>query len=60
MKPAELERIIKADGWYLLRQKGSHRVYAHPTKPGRVVIPWHGKDLPAGTVHNILRVAQIQ
>ncbi len=59
MKPAEVERIIKKDGWYLIRQKGSHRVYAHPTKSGLVVIPWHNKDLPAGTLHNILRQAQL-
>jgi len=59
MKPAEIERIIKADGWYLVRQQGSHKVYRHPTKQGHVTIPWHSKDLPAGTVHNIKKQAQI-
>lgn len=60
MKPSELESIIKADGWYLQRQKGSHRIYVHPTKPGRVIIPWHNRDIPAGTLHNILKAADIK
>jgi len=28
-----------ADGWYFVAQRGSHRQYKHPTKPGRVTIP---------------------
>jgi predicted RNA binding protein YcfA (HicA-like mRNA interferase family) len=39
-------------------QKGSHRHFKHPTKPGKVTLP--GKpsdDLPEGTYRSILRQA---
>ena len=34
-------RIIKAAGWRHIAQKGSHRQFKHPTKPGRVTISGH-------------------
>ena len=40
-KVRDLLRIIKADGWRLIAQKGSHRQFKHPTKPGRVTISGH-------------------
>jgi predicted RNA binding protein YcfA (HicA-like mRNA interferase family) len=36
--------LIEADGWYVVRQKGSHKQYAHPTKKGTVTVPDHGKS----------------
>lgn len=29
---------LKADGWYLCRQRGSHRQFKHPTKSGTVTV----------------------
>ena len=40
-KVRDLLRIIKADAWKLATQKGSHRQFKHPTKPGRVTISGH-------------------
>jgi len=40
--------------------KGSHRVYRHPSKKGIVTIPWHSRDIPRGTAHNILKQAGIR
>ena len=40
----ELIDIIEADGWYFIRQKGSHKQYKHPFKKGIVTIPDHGKN----------------
>ena len=40
-KVRDLLCIIKADGWKLAAQKGSHRQFKHPTKPGRVTISGH-------------------
>ncbi len=57
MKALELERIIKADGWIFKTQKGSHRQYIHPDKPGKVTIPWHKGDLDPGTARSILKQA---
>ena len=42
MRFRELEKILLADGWYQVAQKGSHHQYKHPTKPGKVTIPEHG------------------
>jgi len=58
--PKEMERIILADGWYEVEQRGSHRHYKHPTKKGKVTIPFHAKDLNKKTEHRILKFAQIQ
>lgn len=57
MKSSELIRKIEADGWYLVATRGSHHQFKHPTKSGRVTIPHPKKDLPKGTVHNILKQA---
>ncbi len=53
----EIEKIICADGWYFVRQVGSHRQYKHPTKPGKVTIPAHRGDLDKGTAKSILNQA---
>ena len=51
--------IIK-DGWELVRTKGSHHHFKHPTKKGIVTIPHPKKDIPKGTVGNILRQAGLK
>ncbi len=60
MKPREMEKLILADGWMLKNQEGSHKNYTHPTKPGKVTIPFHSKDLPKGTENNIRRQAGLK
>ena len=30
---------LKLDGWLEVAQKGRHRQFKHPTKPGRVTVP---------------------
>ena len=58
LKPIEMEREIFADGWYLYARKGSHRQYKHPTKPGKVTIPFHqGKDISLMTEKSIRKQA---
>lgn len=59
-KPIEMERIILADGWYLKSIVGSHRQYMHPTKPGKVTIPFHPRDLTKRTEHFILKQAGLK
>ena len=44
-RPREMEREILADGWIFKSQEGSHRHYVHPTKSGKVTIPFHNKAL---------------
>ena len=61
MKVAEALKLIKADGWFLVRQTGSHRHFHHATKPGTVTIA--GKesvDVPPGTLNSILKQAGLK
>ncbi len=60
MTAKEAERLIKADGWYLYRVIGSHYQYKHSTKPGKVTIPFHGGDIPKGTLENIKKQAGLK
>ncbi len=57
MKFREIENIIVKDGWYQVKQKGSHHQYKHPSKPGKVTIAEHGGDLNPDTVKSILKQA---
>jgi predicted RNA binding protein YcfA (HicA-like mRNA interferase family) len=61
MKVREAIRLIEADGWALVRTKGSHRQYKHPTKPGRVTIAGGmSDDLAPGTLNSILKQAGLK
>ena len=57
----EAIRLIEDDGWRLVRIRGSHRQYRHPTKRGRVTIPGRlGDDLAPGTWNSILKQAGLK
>lgn len=57
MKVKEVIKLLEDDGWFMVGQKGSHKQYKHPSKPGRVTVPDHGqnKDLAKGTENSILK-----
>lgn len=55
----KLIKFLEEDGWYKHTQKGSHCQFKHPTKKGRVTIPYPKKDLPIQTVKSILKQAGI-
>lgn len=55
-----MEKLILADGWVFKSQEGSHKHYIHPVKPGKVTIPFHGKDIPKGTENSILKQAGLK
>ncbi len=61
MKVRELIKLIEKDGWYLVRTKGSHRQFHHPTKSGAVTVA--GKesvDVPIGTLNSVLKQAGLK
>ncbi len=61
MKVRELVTLIEADGWRLVRQKGSHRQYHHPSKPGTVTVSGNlGIDVPPGTLSSVLKQAGLK
>jgi mRNA interferase HicA len=60
MKVSQLIKMIEQDGWQLIRQSGSHRIYRHSSKKGTIIIPAHGaKELKKGTEMSIRKQAGI-
>lgn len=53
MNSRDVIRAIEADGWFEVAQKGSHKQFKHPTKPGRVTVPHPKRDLPIGTLASV-------
>lgn len=60
LKPKDMENLILSDGWVFKNQEGSHKNYIHPTKPGKVTIPFHNKDIPKGTENSIKKQAGLK
>lgn len=61
MKTKELIELIKSDGWFQVRQKGSHRQFKHLTKRGVVTISGKANiDVPPGTLSSALKQAGIK
>lgn len=61
MKVAEVIRLIERDGWHQVAQRGSHRPFKHPGKPGRVTVA--GKpsdDVAPGTLNSIMKQADLK
>ena len=57
-KVSKAIKIVEADGWYFVRQRGSHRQFKHPTKPGKVTIVGRpSKDVPHVIWKSILEQA---
>lgn len=50
-------KFLKRRGFVLDRTKGSHRIYFNPETKRRVVIPYHKRDIPKGTLISILKQA---
>jgi len=60
VKFQEIEKIIKRDGWIFKTAKGSHYHYIHPTKKGKVTIPFHAGDIAPIIIKSILKQAGIK
>ena len=58
--PKELLKVLKKDGWYVDRIRGSHHMLKHTNKVGRVTVPVHKEDLKPKTLHTILKQAGIK
>ena len=60
IKVREVMRILRRDGWYIDRIRGSHRVYKHPVKKGTPVVTGHpNSDVREGTWQAIRRQAEL-
>jgi predicted RNA binding protein YcfA (HicA-like mRNA interferase family) len=59
LTPQKIIRVLGRKGFALDRSRGSHRIYYHSELKRRVVVPFHKKDLPKGTLLEILKQAGI-
>jgi len=59
LTPKRVIKILEDKGFVLHRVKGSHHIYYHPETRRRVIVPLHKKDLPQGTLREILKQAGI-
>lgn len=59
LTPRKIVQILEKKGFVLDRTKGSHNIYYNPETKRRVVVPIHKKDLPKGTLFEILKQAGI-
>ena len=54
----DMIKIVEADGWYQVSQRGSHRQFKHPVKKGRVTIPGKlSRELYPELARSVLRQA---
>lgn len=61
MKVRDVIRLIEGEGRYLAAQRGSHRQFKHPSKPGKATIAGDPSvDMARGTYNNILRQAGLK
>ncbi len=60
MNSREMVRRLERDGWYEVAQAGSHKQFKHPSKPGRVTVPYPRKEMPIGTLKSIEKQAGLK
>lgn len=53
MKDKDLLRMLKKDGWAVVRINGSHHVLQKGEQT--TVVPIHGRDVPTGLLNQILK-----
>lgn len=57
--PKKLLKILKEKGFEIDHATGSHYILYNSDLRKRVVLPFHCKDLPKGTLYSILKSAGI-
>lgn len=58
LKPKEIIRALEKSGFYIHETHGSHVQLKHPSKPGRVTVPYQSHfDIPKHIVRNIIKQA---
>jgi len=61
LKVRDAIKMIENEGWYIVKQRGSHRQYKHQDKKGWVTITGNINDeLAPGTLNSILKQADLK
>lgn len=55
----KLIKVLEKIGFQLDHKTGSHFIFYDPKSKRRAVVPFHNKDIPKGTVINIIKQAGI-
>jgi len=61
MKSSQLVSLLKKDGWFGVRQSGSHMILKYPIKKGQIICPFHAShEVGKGLELKIKRDASIK
>lgn len=60
MKPKEIIKLLKANGYEEISSRGSHRKLYNPTTNKTVIVPYHSKEMKKGTEQDILKQAGLK
>ena len=61
MKFTELVRLLEANGFSIVKEKGSIRYYGKQGWLKLIRVDYHGaKEIPTGTCHSILKAAGLK
>lgn len=60
MKPKEVEKLLNENGWIAIRQTGSHKMFKKANNQQTIAVPFHNKDIPIGTLNQILKSAGLK
>jgi len=57
----EVRKILRSAGWRLIRQRGSHEIWAHPERSERIVVAGKNSDtVPIGSLASIRRTSGLK
>jgi len=58
LKPKQIIRALEKDGFYIHETHGSHVQLKHPSKPGKITVPYHTRfDIPRHIIRSIIKQA---
>jgi predicted RNA binding protein YcfA (HicA-like mRNA interferase family) len=60
MRTAELIKLLKNNGIYKVREGGRHEIYYSPITGKEFAVGRHSKEIPNGTLQNILKDAGLK
>lgn len=60
MKPKEMIKLLKANGFELVDSNGSHHKYRNRTTGKQTIVPVHAKELKKGLEQAILKQAGLK
>ena len=60
LKPRQVEKVLLSNGFVIKRQTGSHRIYFKLKKSDLVIVPFHSKDIPRGTLRSIIKKSGLE